>query len=63
VAAVSASFAEAFKGQMQACMGVAAATVVVGLLAYQKNPPTLVKPTHNAGELQSPGAQVEHGEA
>ena len=42
-AAVAGSFANAFKSQMQVCMGVAAASLVVCFFGWQRHPPTFVE--------------------
>lgn len=43
VAAVAESVANAFKSQLLACVGVAAASLVVGLLTWQRHPHTFVE--------------------
>ena len=42
VAAVTVSFANAFKSQSQGCTGAAAACLVVSLFAWQRNPPNFI---------------------
>ena len=40
---VAASFVKAFKSQLQGCVGVAAACLIIGLLAWQRHPPTMAE--------------------
>lgn len=42
IAAVAESFAHAFKTQLQVCTGVATASLLFGLMAWQRHPPTFV---------------------
>lgn len=61
IAAVAASFANAFRSQMQACMGVAGGCLVVALFAWQKHPPTLVSEKERA-RLDESGTRISEVE-
>lgn len=62
VAAVAGSFANAFKSQLLACTGVAAASLVACFFAWQRHPPTFVELENKKAESRGEASGVSNAE-